>query len=111
MCLLAFVAFKDSGINKWCDSTFITFFIIFGFGCLSLILNLGTFDLAGYAFSNLFSVIIHKDKKKYIDAIDYKNSKVEKRKTGKWNFLCYIGVSILFLIAAIVLYIYIKVNY
>ena len=74
--LLRYVAFKEKAeIFAWCDSLFITFGVLFGIGILSLLSSFGAFDLIGYSFANTFSVIINKDKKKYIDAIDYRDKK------------------------------------
>ena len=77
--LLRYVAFKEKAeIFAWCDSLFITFGVLFGIGILSLLSSFGAFDLIGYSFANIFSVIINKDKKKYVDAIDYRDKRVEK---------------------------------
>lgn len=99
-----FVTYKDEGRNQWINSCFVTFFIIFAIGCFSLLTYEGAFDLMGYSFSNMFSVIIHKDEKKYVDAIDYRNKRKEIRRLNRFSFLIYFGVSIVFLVAAIILF-------
>ncbi len=112
MLLLRYVAYKEKAeIFAWCDSLFITFGTIFGIGALSLLSSFGAFDLIGYSFANIFSVIIHKDQKKYVDVIDYRDKRIEKNTKTKWSYFVYIGISMLFLIAALALYIYIKCNY
>lgn len=101
--IFGFVTYKDEGNNRWCNSCFVTFFIIFGLGAFSLLNNFGTFDLLGYSFSNLFSVIIHKDEKKYVDAIDYRNKRKDIRYSNRFTYFVYFGVSLVFLITAIIL--------
>lgn len=110
--ILKYVAFKDKAeLFAWCDSLFITFGTLFGIGALSLLSSLGTFDLIGYSFSNIFSVIINKDKKRYIDAIDYRDKRIERNRKTRWSFFIYFAISFLFLIGAIVIYIYIRYTY
>ncbi len=101
--IFGFVTYKDEGNNQWCNACFVTFFIIFGLGAFSLLNNFGTFDLLGYSFSNLFSVIIHKDEKKYVDAIDYRNKRKDIRFSNRFTYFVYFGVSLVFLITAIIL--------
>ena len=104
--------FKEKAeIFAWCDSLFITFGVLFGIGILSLLSSFGAFDLIGYSFANIFSVIINKDKKKYVDAIDYRDKRVEKNRKTRWSFFVYLGISLLFLIAALAIYIYIRYTY
>lgn len=115
--LLFFFAFKvelestKSIIYCLCDSTFVSGAILLFFGCFQIIGNQGTFDLFNYGVSNIFSVFVHKDQKKYVDAIDYKNRKALKRKKERFNFLFYFGVALIYLITSIILYIILKVNY
>ncbi len=78
---------------------------IFGIASFQIIGNNGTFDLFNYSIINLISVIIYKDEKKYIDAIDYKDRRKERRTKNRFNFIAYYCVSIIFLIAALITYI------
>ena len=110
--LLRYVAFKEKAeIFAWCNSLFITFGVLFGIGVLSLLSSFGAFDLIGYSFANIFSVIINKDEKKYVDAIDYRDKRVEKNRKTRWSFFVYLGISLLFLIAELAIYIYIRYTY
>ena len=106
-CCLAlfFLAYKAASIIKLVDSFFIVFMAIFGIASFQIIGNNGTFDLFNYSIINLISVIIYKDEKKYIDAIDYKDQRKERRTKNRFNFIAYYCVSLIFLIAALITYI------
>ena len=102
---LFFLAYKAASIIKLVDSFFIVFMAIFGIASFQIIGNNGTFDLFNYSIINLISVIIYKDEKKYIDAIDYKDQRKERRTKNRFNFIAYYCISLIFLIAALITYI------
>lgn len=85
------------------DACFITFWIYFGVGSITIIINLGTFDALCYSFANMFATW-HKDgKKKYVDLIYYKEVRQSKRHQKRFNFVDYYIVCGVFLIASIIL--------
>ncbi len=103
--VLYFLIYKSESIIKLVDSFFIVFMAIFGIASFQIIGNNGTFDLFNYSMANLVSVFVYKNEKKYIDAIDYKDQRKEKRTKNRFNFIAYYCVSIIFLIAALIAYI------
>lgn len=85
------------------DASFITFWIFFGVGSLSIIGNLGTFDGLCYGFENVISSWRKGGKTKYKDLIEYKDIRQPKRHQRRFNFIDYYFVSSVFLIISIIL--------
>ena len=57
---LLFYYFSNTDLEnktRVCNASFISGFIVFGLGGFQIIGNQGTFDLVGYGFSNLISVM------------------------------------------------------
>jgi hypothetical protein len=102
--ILFFIIYKAESIIKLVDSFFIVFMAIFGIASFQIINNNGLFDLFNYSMANLISVFVYRNEKKYIDAIDYKDQRKEKRTKNKYNFVAYYCVSIFFLVAALITY-------
>ena len=86
------------------DNSFIVCFAYFLIGCLSIINNLGFFDLITYGFKNGLSYLKN-NKRAYEDAYSYKQTLVEKRKNNRANFLLYFAISFIYLIVFMVFYI------
>lgn len=94
-----------------CDGLFISGAVIFAVGTLSIITNLGFFDIFAFSALKMFSHLnsgrneaIAKMNGRY----DYTKTKEEKRKDNRYVFVSYYISSILFLIPAIIIFIYIK---
>lgn len=101
--VLTLYIFKGMNLVDGLDACFATFWIFFGVGSWSIIVNYGTFDALCYSFANMVSTW-HKDgQKKYKDLIDYKEIKQPKRKQKRFKFVDYYIVSAVFLITSIVL--------
>lgn len=103
--IFVLVLYFINGMNlvNGLDACFITFWIFFGVGSMTIIINLGTFDAFCYSFANMVSTW-HKDgKKKYQDLMFYKDVHQPKRHQRRFNFLDYYIVSIVFLIASLIL--------
>ena len=96
-----------------CDGLFIAGMIAFAAGTFSIITNLEFLDIFAYSFLKMFSHI-SPNKMKHIAQMngryEYSKSKEERRKDNRFVFLSYYASSILFLIPALIIFIYIKIS-
>lgn len=96
-----------------CDGLFIAGMICFAAGTFSIITNLEFFDIFAYSFLKFFAHIA-KEKLKNIAKMngryEYSKSKEEQRKDNRFVFLSYYASSILLLIPALIIFIYIKIS-
>lgn len=82
------------------DALFYSFAILIGIGLLSLVLNLGAFDIFSYQVGRKR---LQNGKKE--DLYEYSKRKKEERARFKFSFLSYFFVAIPFIIAFVVVYI------
>ncbi len=102
---LLFYYFSNTDLEnktRVCNASFISGFIVFGLGGFQIIGNQGTFDLVGYGFSNLISVMKKTGEKKYKDPVEYRDARIEKRKRDKFNFLPIFAVAVVFFVIALI---------
>ncbi len=90
-----------SGLN----GSFVAFFILFGYGTLKWLVNMGTFDSMSYGFSNMTYAWKKGAPVKYKDLIDYREQHAERRKRKKFEFVLWYISSALFLVITIILYV------
>ncbi len=107
-----------------CDGLFIAGMICFAAGTFSIITNLEFFDIFAYSFLKMASHIkimvytlfekeIKNEMKHFVQMngrYEYTKSKEEQRKDNRFVFLSYYASSILLLIPALIIFIYIKIS-
>ena len=96
-----------------CDALFISGAVIFAVGTLSIITNLGFFDIFAYSALKVYSHITRGKNEalaKMNGRYEYTKLKEQKRRDNRYVFVSYYISSILFLIAAVVIFIYIKIS-
>ena len=97
--ILAIRGVNYTGIS---DGLFVAGCIFLAVGALSIITNLGFFDIFGYNASR-FNSLLHKYKDNpYHGVYEYTEAKKEKRKRNRYTFISYVIVGAVFLIAAII---------
>ncbi len=90
---------EEEGVMRTINGYFIAFIVALA-GALFNVLNyFGTFDLFAMGFSNMINVHFKKDfDAKYDSVFDYSESHKEKRKSGKFRFISYLLVALIFFI-------------
>ena len=85
-----------------CNGLFIGGAVVLGIYLLTLLNYFGAFDLFGYSFSTIGVKYFPHGKKKYDDYYSYTEIKKEKRKKDQFNFVAYLVVGLIFVIASII---------
>ncbi len=110
--LIYYLRINNSLVGS-CDGLFIGGMICFAAGTLSIVTNLEFFDIFAFSFLKIASHIF-KNKMKNIAQMngryEYTKSKEAARKDSRFVFLSYYASSILLLIPALIIFIYIKIS-
>lgn len=105
---LAIYFTSDRSIISACNSTFIPGVIMIGIAFFSFINYFGGFDFAEYGFISGINSLKKGSPIEYDDLIDYKTKKKISRKNNPFVFLPYAVYGIIYLIAALVLFLIYK---
>lgn len=103
MVVLIISSLSMKGFNllvNYCNAFFIAAALFIGIGFLSILTNLGTFDVFSYSGKYVANRIRNVNIEKYPE---YTENKKEKRKKFRFNFVPYMVLGLIGLIVAIIL--------
>lgn len=98
------------GLNGWSlyaglNGSFVAGCLGIAFGAMSFVTNAGFFDVISVGFANLIAMFKKNPTKKYPGIYEYRELKTDKRRSNRFYWIWYLLSGIVFLIAAIVIYV------
>ena len=101
---LIFFLVEPFGLVSAASGTFTAGFVSLAVLVLKILTNEGAFDTFGYAFASFFWKFTPPDHdRKYKDLYEYKQKKIEKRKTTPLFFVPYVVVGFIYIIVACII--------